>query len=109
MVERRERKAAFLREVVSRLRLADTKVLTARIEDLNGLKMEGSVDFITLRGVRLSREVLDCVVSLLGPAGRLLLFRGSMPLVFNEFRLRLIGHRALAPSNGFVSIFGKAV
>jgi 16S rRNA (guanine527-N7)-methyltransferase len=108
MVERRERKAAFLREVVSSLGLADAEVLTSRIEELGSVKQAGSVDFITLRAVRVSQEVLDCAVSLLRPNGRLLVFRGDRPLVFNEFRLKPISHRALTPSTGFVSTFEKA-
>jgi 16S rRNA (guanine527-N7)-methyltransferase len=107
MVEARERKAAFLREVVSSVGLAGANVLTSRIEDLGGPKMDESVDFITLRALKIERQILDCAVSLLRPRGLLFVFRGDMPLVFNEFPLKVVSHRALAPSRGFVSAFEK--
>lgn len=76
MVESRERKCAFLREVVRSLRLADATVLQQRFEALSALP--GS-DLVSVRAVRMDAPFLNVVDHLLRPGGHLLVF-GSAPV-----------------------------
>lgn len=77
MVESRERKAAFLREVVRTLVLRDVSVLTVRIEGLSESISPGSADVVTARAVRPTQGLLATVKTLLSPGGRFL-FYGSV-------------------------------
>lgn len=76
MVESRERKCAFLREVVRSLRLADTTVLQQRFEALSDLPES---DMVSVRAVRMDAPFLELVDRLLRPGGHLLVF-GSAPV-----------------------------
>jgi 16S rRNA (guanine527-N7)-methyltransferase len=72
MVEARERKAAFLREVVRVLGFQDA-VRTTRIEDF-ATASRSSADVITMRAVKPTLAILHAVARLLKPGGRLLMF-----------------------------------
>jgi 16S rRNA (guanine527-N7)-methyltransferase len=74
MVESRERKAAFLREVVRSLELPSVKVLAERLETLPLNLEAGPADLVSIRAVKLNHELLETVSGLLKPGGRLLLF-----------------------------------
>jgi len=74
MVESRSRKAAFLREVVRTLDLADTTVATTRVEDLAASASFPFFDLATVRAVRLNRRMAEALGLLLRPGGRLLVF-----------------------------------
>jgi 16S rRNA (guanine527-N7)-methyltransferase len=75
MVESRERKAAFLREIVRSLSVSDTSIEAQRIEKIaEDSNSEGVADLITVRAVRLEPAVLDAFRRLLRPAGLVLSF-----------------------------------
>ena len=78
MIEARERKSAFLREVVRVLRLAGTEVANARFEDVaeNPARI-GVADQVTVRAVKADEGLFQTASRLLHPGGRLLLFRPS--------------------------------
>jgi 16S rRNA (guanine527-N7)-methyltransferase len=74
MVESRERKAAFLREVVRSLELPSAKVLAQRLESLPLDFETGQADLVSIRAVKMSQELIETVGGLVKPSGRLLLF-----------------------------------
>lgn len=75
MVEAKERKAAFLREVVRSLRLPDAEVEAVRFETLlDKEQLEATVDLITARAVRLDSRFLQTCASLLKHGGLLVPF-----------------------------------
>jgi 16S rRNA (guanine527-N7)-methyltransferase len=78
MVEATAKKAAFLREVVRELRLADATIRNERFEVLAQPLLAPSVDLITVRAVRLSPGALAGVRALLVAGGRLMVF-GPQP------------------------------
>lgn len=73
LVEARERKSAFLREVVRVLALPNADVLTARAEDMPSA-CDRTADVISTRGLRLDVELINTVCRLLKPGGKLLTF-----------------------------------
>ena len=76
MIESRERKSAFLREAVRALGLAETSVVTARLEDLAlDACYAGIGDQVTVRAVKMDVSLFDNAATLLQRGGRLLLFR----------------------------------
>jgi len=75
MVEVREKKAAFLREVVRTLALPAT-VEVARIRDVAAGDRAGHFDLVTFRAVRADRELWRAVDRLLADGGRVLWFGG---------------------------------
>jgi len=80
MIESRERKAAFLREVTRELGLSGVDVQTVRFETLQeDASLAGSAGLITLRAVRIDEEVLRLCAILLHKGGQLVLlgFSGS--------------------------------
>jgi 16S rRNA (guanine527-N7)-methyltransferase len=77
MVESKVRKAAFLREAVRHLGLSETRVETARFEELlSRPDLHESRDIITVRAVRIETRVLTTLQAFLRPQGQILLFRG---------------------------------
>jgi 16S rRNA (guanine527-N7)-methyltransferase len=75
MVESKERKAAFLREAVRVLHLDNTSVEGQRIEALAADNaLEGTVDLITIRAVRLDPILFGAIRALLRFRGQVLLF-----------------------------------
>ena len=78
MVEARARKAAFLREAVRHLGLADTAVEAGRFEELAGRRpLRGAFDLLTLRAVRVDGAVLRGLQTFLRDGGELFLFTGA--------------------------------
>jgi len=73
MVEARERKAAFLREVSRALKLTDVTVMTYRLEAGSTVGSE-HFDIVTLRGIR--ADVLAPVRPTLAPEASVLWFGG---------------------------------
>jgi 16S rRNA (guanine527-N7)-methyltransferase len=70
LVESRERKAAFLREVVRTLRLSGVSVAAVRFETLAGVPgLAGHVNLVTTRAVRADAGLISTVLSLLEPGG----------------------------------------
>ena len=75
MVESRERKAAFLREAIRTLELAESSVEASRIETVATThRLAGSVDLITVRAVRIDPSLFGSIRALLGPRGQVVLF-----------------------------------
>ena len=78
MVEARQRKAAFLREAIRRLELADCTVEVGRFEALAARPdLQGAFDLLTVRGVRVGTGELQRLEKFVAPAGRLFLFRSG--------------------------------
>ncbi len=75
MVESRERKCAFLREVIRRLELTDTVVFAGRMEDAT----EVNVDLITVRAVAGNNVLAQAVLRMLASEGRLLVLGSLVP------------------------------
>jgi 16S rRNA (guanine527-N7)-methyltransferase len=84
MIESRDRKAAFLREVVRLLELAHAQVRTSRIEDFAEAEPGSAVDLITMRAVRPALPILHAAAHLLKPDGRFLIFGSGHALNFPE-------------------------
>jgi 16S rRNA (guanine527-N7)-methyltransferase len=74
MIESRERKAAFLREVVRELDLERTEVRTGRIEEVAASAPAGVADVITMRAVKPTFPILHAAAQLLKTGGRFLIF-----------------------------------
>lgn len=74
MVESKERKAAFLREVIRVLAIGSASVETTRIEALRFNSGFGPADLITVRAVRLDLRLFKSISRLLDPGGRVMLF-----------------------------------
>jgi 16S rRNA (guanine527-N7)-methyltransferase len=78
MVEVKARKSAFLREAVRLLELSDTRVETARFEELLARpELHEAQDAVTVRAVRIERKTLLGLQAFLRPGGRILLFHGN--------------------------------
>jgi len=75
LVEVRDRKSAFLREAIRHLDLADTTVLTARLEDLPAPHVPA--DVITVRAVRVDDDLIQAIRRQLRADGRMLWFRSG--------------------------------
>lgn len=71
MVESRQRKGAFLREVVRSLGIRDAEVRTIRFERLDDTDV---ADLVTVRGVRVDSALARIAHRVLRPGGQLLLF-----------------------------------
>jgi 16S rRNA (guanine527-N7)-methyltransferase len=79
LVESRERKAAFLREVIRELGIFQAQVLTTRIETLaEDAAIAGVGDLVTVRAVRMSAPLFSQLDRLLKPGGQAVLF-GAAP------------------------------
>lgn len=101
MVESKTRKAAFLREVIRQLSLADTFVGTARYEELLAQpELHEAFDAVSVRAVRLERRLLMAAHAFLKPRGLVLLFRseGSAELSVLPPPLEWVGTYALLES-----------
>jgi 16S rRNA (guanine527-N7)-methyltransferase len=77
MVEAKERKAAFLREVSRVLGLVDASVEHARFEDL-APSLARAVDLVTVRAVKADSALFDTAARLLVNGGRLLWFGAAL-------------------------------
>ena len=72
LIESRQKKASFLREVVRTLNLKDVEVLSTRAEQL-----ATAYDLVTLRAVERYKDVLPVAARLVLPSGRLALLIGA--------------------------------
>jgi 16S rRNA (guanine527-N7)-methyltransferase len=78
MVESKTRKAAFLREAVRRLDLTGTTVEASRFEALLiRPEFHEAADVVTIRAVRVERNLLTGIQAFLRSGGLLFLFRGG--------------------------------
>jgi 16S rRNA (guanine527-N7)-methyltransferase len=103
MVESRERKAAFLREAVRSLGLADTLVENRRFEDVAFEHPPNRADLITARAVRADDQLFVAVDRLLSWSGVVCLFHSpnAAPTFPSSFELHtsadlIAGHSRLA-------------
>ena len=95
MSESKARKSAFLREVVRQLGLSDADVLTQRIEDIAAEPaIQGSVQLVSLRAVRLDDSIWRAIDALLARDGGVLWFRSTTEGV--EIPAAFVVERALA-------------
>lgn len=77
MVESKTRKSAFLREAIRQLDLREAFVETKRYEELFATPaLHESVDFVSIRAVRVEMATLMGLQAFLKPGGEILLFRG---------------------------------
>lgn len=78
LVESKTRKAAFLREAIRQLDLANAIVESARFEELlTRSDLHEAHDAVSVRAVRLEARTLLGLQAFLKPGGRLLLFQSS--------------------------------
>jgi 16S rRNA (guanine527-N7)-methyltransferase len=76
MIESKERKSAFLREVIRALGLVDTSVETGRFETVAAEPaFAGNADVVTVRAVKADAELFESAGRMLKDGGRLFLFR----------------------------------
>jgi hypothetical protein len=76
MIEAKERKSAFLREVIRTLALENTDVATQRFEDAAmSTEYAGRGDLVTVRAVKATPSLFDTAGRLLRNGGHLLWFR----------------------------------
>jgi 16S rRNA (guanine527-N7)-methyltransferase len=81
MVESKERKAAFLREVIREVPVSGAEVEVSRIEEVAGSERNaGIADLVTVRAVRLEASLFSWVQTLLRFGGQAILF-GAAPTV----------------------------
>jgi 16S rRNA (guanine527-N7)-methyltransferase len=75
LVEAKVRKAAFLREAVRHLHLADVRVENQRVEDLmTRADLRATADIVTLRAVRIDPQLLGTLKGFIKPGGRVFAF-----------------------------------
>jgi 16S rRNA (guanine527-N7)-methyltransferase len=80
MVESRERKAAFLREIIRTLGLVRCEVISARAEQFAESVTSAVADVVTIRAVKTDGSILHASAQLLRPGGRLLVFGSATSL-----------------------------
>jgi 16S rRNA (guanine527-N7)-methyltransferase len=78
MVESKTRKAAFLREAVRNLELADAVVEHDRFEVVAARRSAAGAALVTVRAVRVDDPLLETASMLLAPGGRLFLFTSEV-------------------------------
>lgn len=108
MVEAKGRKGAFLREVVGSLALSSTDVLSSRIEALVGTGLRGMADLVTVRAVRIDQRLLDSSAAVLRLGGRLIVYRSSIPLYYNDLRFESVAELALPAVGSGLSVLERA-
>jgi 16S rRNA (guanine527-N7)-methyltransferase len=113
MVESRERKTAFLREVIRQLEFSDVASVEAcRFEALGGRDgFQGGFDAVSIRGVRLNSQLLTLASGFLSQTGVIALFRGPVGPDQPEGLPPQIQHistsRLLKQSTARLSLLGK--
>jgi 16S rRNA G527 N7-methylase RsmG len=75
LIESNGKKAAFLHEVISALRLTNAKVFAQRAE-----AYPATADLVTMRAVEKFQSALPLAVGLAGPGGRIALMIGAAQL-----------------------------
>jgi 16S rRNA (guanine527-N7)-methyltransferase len=100
MIESRTRKAAFLREAARLLPLAETEVFNGRIEEA-ALRpdLRGAAGWVSIRAVRVDRELWDAVAAFLAPNGRVLWFRAPTDGAANTARFSIQEVRPLGTNS----------
>jgi 16S rRNA (guanine(527)-N(7))-methyltransferase RsmG len=79
MVESRDRKAAFLREVIRELSLTEVEVEVSRIEEVAAARHNaGLADLVTVRAVRMGASLFSQVQALLRFRGQAVLFGAQL-------------------------------
>ena len=99
MVESRERKCSFLREVVRQVGLSNTKVQTQRFEALN---RDARAELVTIRAVTVDEPVSELLRGLVAPAGFLLAFGSTL----NDDGF-LLESQALLPDGSKLTLFRR--
>jgi 16S rRNA (guanine527-N7)-methyltransferase len=109
LVESREKKAAFLREIVRSLQLDDATVSTGRIEEVAD-QWEGSgADLLTVRGVRIEPSLAGAAGRLLKRGGRLLIFSSSAAsLTFPDESFQRLTKLELPVAGAAIHVFQTA-
>lgn len=82
LVESRSRKAAFLRAASARARLS-CRIVDARVSKRQGVTravQQGSIDLVTVRGVRIDQDTWDGLAPGLAPGARILRWEGVAPV-----------------------------
>lgn len=102
MVESKGRKAAFLRECVRELGLTDVFVENARAEELlTQPALTESMDYASVRAVRLDARFLNTMQAFVKPGGSLLLFGTRDTNVdVHSVELAVVGSRNLLGRSG---------
>jgi 16S rRNA G527 N7-methylase RsmG len=78
MVEAKARKAAFLRDAVRQLAMADVEVANARFEELfTRPDLHESADIVSVRAVRADEKLWNTVQAFLRPGGRVFWFASA--------------------------------
>lgn len=77
MVESRSRKVAFLREAGRLMGLSDVDVLQVRTDELMTRATPQSVDLVTIRAIRVDRDLVRVLDHILTSAGSVVLFGGD--------------------------------
>ena len=102
MVEARERKTAFLREVVRQLELDRVAVLSSRIEQISP-ETEGSVDLVTVRALAPDESTIQCIRKMLKKGGKFLAFGWEM----TELEGFSVSDEAPLPGGSTLRLFSK--
>ena len=81
MVESKERKAAFLREVIRAVPVPNAEVEVSRIEEVAAEQHNaGMADLVTVRAVRLEASLFSWIQTLLRFGGQAILFGAETPI-----------------------------
>lgn len=107
MVEVRSKKAAFLREALRELRLADTSVAEERFEVFAD-RNPGHADYVTSRAVRLSDHLWGAVEAVLKPGGSLIQFAGAEGTPVPAGAKLQSRYSLPAPLSGSLVVLGRA-
>ena len=91
LVESKERKVAFLREVTRSMRLEQVEVECARIESVaTDHRLAGTADLVTIRAVRPSEAIVASTQRLLRTGGRAALIGSKSDRAFDSQRFEVI-------------------
>jgi 16S rRNA (guanine527-N7)-methyltransferase len=96
MVESKTRKAAFLREAVRTLELADVVVEHGRLEGVSERLGVAGAALVTVRAVRVDDPLLEAASKLLAPGGRLFLFTSDVAVPSKRGRFSVVDNVKLA-------------
>lgn len=108
MVESRERKAAFLREVVRQLELDAANVLSCRFQELEVGGYSRTSELVTVRAVRLDQAAMAVTRSLLKVGGRLLLFGGVSHRMVEPVGFTAEGSLSLPSRGSVLYVYNRA-
>jgi 16S rRNA (guanine527-N7)-methyltransferase len=107
LVESRERKCAFLREVARSLALSGVEVANTRFEELKSRSdLAGRADLVSFRAVRADDSLWTTAVGLLKPGGRAFWF-GGPEFAVDQAQQQIAPGFALAESHILVPASGQ--